>query len=296
MKVLLTGSNGFLGRNIIGTLFTKDILTLSRSNADICADLAAGVPDVPNVDLVIHSAGKAHVVPSSLKESEEFYRVNVNGTRNLLLSLQKCTNTPRYFVFISSVAVYGATEGAQISEDHPLNAADPYGQSKIEAEAIIQDWCRAHSVECSILRLPLIAGLNPPGNLKAMIKGIKMGYYCNVGGGRARRSIVLADDIAKVIPVVAPIGGVYNLTDGVHPSLFTLSSIIAGQLGKRTPYNIPMWVASAIAKFGDIFGAGMPINSTKLKKMTSDLTFDDSKARRQLGWNPTPVLDRFSAL
>ncbi|MBC7915293.1 MAG: hypothetical protein H7Y07_14350 [Pyrinomonadaceae bacterium] len=44
---------------------------------------------------------------------------------------------------------------------------------------------------------------------------------------------------------------------------------------------------------GDILGKRAPINSVKLKKITSDLTFDDSKAREILGWNPTPVLKGF---
>ena len=57
--------------------------------------------------------------------------------------------------------------------------------------------------------------------------------------------------------------------------------------------HMPMWLARIIAKFGDLLGTKAPLNTNKLKKITSDLTFDDSKARETFGWNPTHVLEAF---
>jgi nucleoside-diphosphate-sugar epimerase len=163
----------------------------------------------------------------------------------------------------------------------------------VEAEMIIQEWCKKNNVICAILRLPLIAGPNPPGNLKSMINGIKKGYYFNIAGGKAKKSMVLAEDVAKIIPVAARVGGIYNLTDGHHPSFSELSMLIAKQSGKSTPFNIPMWLAKLMAKTGDLIGPKAPVNSDKLIKITSDLTFDDSKARQYLGWKPISVLKGF---
>jgi nucleoside-diphosphate-sugar epimerase len=105
--------------------------------------------------------------------------------------------------------------------------------------------------------------------------------------------VVLAEDVARFIVKVAEIGGIYNLTDGYHPSFAELSSHISIQLGKGKPMNMPFGLAMIVAKFGDLLGSKAPLNTNKLKKITSDLTFDDSKAREAFGWNPTRVLDGF---
>jgi nucleoside-diphosphate-sugar epimerase len=295
MKILLTGASGFLGKSIVTELNKFHIDTIGRAKGDkIKFDLTSSqIPlIVDQYDVVIHVAGKAHCIPKTKDAIHEFFNVNVKGTSNFLKGLENC-NLLKSFVFISSVAVYGLETGTMISEDYPLLAKDPYGKSKIEAEQLVYDWCKANGIICTILRSPLIAGPNPPGNLRVMIDGIKRGYYFNIAGGKAKKSIVLAKEIAKIIPVAANIGGIYNLTDGYHPNFLELSQLVAKQLGKSNPLNIPMWMAKLMAKVGDLIGSKAPINSDKLIKITSDLTFDDSKATQVLGWKPTPVLIGF---
>lgn len=243
-------------------------------------------------EYIIHSAGKAHSIPKTEIEKSEFFNVNVNGTKKLLVGLSK-NKLPKYFVLISSVSVYGLATGVNINEEQLLNAKDPYGQSKMQAEQLVIEWCKEHNVLYTILRLPLLVGENPPGNLGAIINGIKKGYYFNITDGSAKKSMVLAEDVAKNIFKVAEIGGIYNLTDGYHPSFSELSNHISIQLGKEKPMNMPLWLARIIAKFGDLLGSKVPLNTNKLKKITSNLTFDDSKAREAFGWNPTPVLEGF---
>lgn len=297
MKVLLTGASGFLGTIITQTLNQEglDIITLARTGATINVDLANSIPQLRKFNLVIHSAGKAHSVPKTESEKIEFHEVNVVGTNNLLKGLEKY-DLPEQFVFISSVSVYGQESGLNINEEFPLQALDAYGLSKIEAENLVEAWCKKHNVVCTILRLPLLVGKNPPGNLGAMIKAIDKGYYFNIGGGIARKSMVLAQDVAAFILKIAVIGGTYNLTDGVHPDFNELSSVIAKQKNKRTPYNLPLFIAKMICFVGDMLGDRAPINSLKLKKITSDLTFDDSKARKTVGWKSEGVLDWFKML
>jgi nucleoside-diphosphate-sugar epimerase len=291
--ILLTGSSGFLGKIILAQLKEDRIKTLNRHNADYVVSLNSEIPVFKEqFQIVIHSAGKAHSVPGSEAQKKEFFDVNVNGTLNLLKGL-KNSALPKSFIFISSVSVFGLETGVLITEDYSLLANDPYGKSKIEAERLVSDWCKKNHVICTILRLPLIAGPNPPGNLKSMINGIKRGYYFNIDGGKAKKSIVLAEDVAKIIPVAAAIGGTYNLTDRYHPNFSELSQLMARQLGKSPSLNIPLWMAKLIAKAGDLLGAKAPINSGKLAKITSDLTFDDSKAQQLLGWKPKPVLHGF---
>lgn len=294
--ILLTGSNGFLGNVILKYLSSekKEVFTLSKKNANLNIDLSLEQPTFNHsFTLVIHAAGKAHSVPRSILENQEFFNVNLNGTKNLLNGLMLTKHLPKAFVYISSVSVYNKEMGDLINENTPLLASDPYGKSKIAAEKLISEWCLNQNIICTILRLPLIAGPNSPGNLGAMIKGIKKGYYFNIDNGKAKKSIVLAEDIANIILKASEIGGIFNLTDGYHPSFKELSTHIAKELNKNEPRNIHSLLAIAFALIGDIIGKKAPINSNKLKKITSNLTFDDSKARKLLGWNPTSVLEGF---
>ena len=294
MKILLTGSNGFLGKYIYNTLSSEySVLTLSRSYSDFNIDLSVEIPSFSySFDCVIHSAGLAHINFKSIDQSKLFFQVNVLGTINLLKSLE-AKSLPKYFVFISSVSVYGLSEGIEIDENYPLNASDPYGLSKIEAEKIILNWCAEKNIICTILRLPLIVGENPPGNLGAMINAIKSRKYFNVSNGRARRSMVLASDVASFIIRASTIGGIFNLTDGYNPTFLELSSQIGAKFSKKINFPIPYSFAKIIALIGDLFGELIPFNTKSLSKVTSTLIFDDSKARELFNWNPTSVLSFF---
>lgn len=292
MEILVTGANGFLGKAIVKELSKENsIFGLSRSSGAYQVALEDEVPNFEEeFELVVHAAGKAHSVPKTELEKIEFHKVNVIGTEHLLNGLEK-SGVPKQFVFISSVAVYGQELGIGINEEHQLEAKDAYGFSKIEAEALVMCWCKKHNVICTILRLPLLVGKNPPGNLGAMIKAIDKGYYFNIGGGKARKSMVLVEDVAAFIPRVALVGGKYNLTDGFHPNFRELSIVISKQKNKKKPINLPLVVVQGMGLVGDLLGNRAPINSHKVQKITSDLTFDDAKARKQLRWNPHPVLE-----
>ncbi|MRX67929.1 Nucleoside-diphosphate-sugar epimerase [Flavobacterium resistens] len=291
MNILLTGANGFLGKSISeGTHADNHIKTLSRTAGDYKISLEKEIPVFKeSFDLVIHAAGKAHVVPKTELEKKQFYDVNVVGTLNLLKGLEKGASLPKQFVLISSVAVYGKDFGVNIDEEHPLMASDAYGLSKIEAEKAVLNWCEKNKIVCTILRLPLLVGKNPPGNLGAMIKAIDKGFYFNIDKGKARKSMILVDDVTSFIFIAASVGGIYNLTDNVHPSFDELSKALSTN-GKRY-LSLPLILAKVIGKIGDLLGNRAPVNTSKVKKITSNLTFDDSKAKQLFDWKPKPVLE-----
>ena len=294
MKTLITGSSGFLGKIIKESLKDYSIYDLNRNSGNYRCSLEKEIPDFKErFDLIIHAAGKAHSVPKTELEKELFNEVNYIGTQNLLNALDK-RGFPKYFIFISSVSVYGLDSGELINEEKSLLANDPYGLSKIKSEILVENWCEENNIICTILRLPLLVGKDAPGNLGAMVRSIKKGYYFNIGGGRAKKSMVLALDVAKIIPKVAEIGGVYNLTDGLHPNFNQLSEVIALSYNKKKPRNLPLFAAKIMGKIGDLLGSFSPINSSKVKKINSDLTFDDEKARKLLQWKPQSVIEFIS--
>lgn len=294
-KLLFTGGTGFLGYNVMPLLQEQyEVTTCGISSDDmIKANLASEVPVLGgHYDLVLHACGKAHSVPKTEIEKKVFFDVNYQGTVNLCAALEK-VGVPKALVFISSVAVYGCEHGDLISEDHPLNGKTPYAKSKRMAEEYLTDWCGKNGVVLGILRPSLLAGKNAPGNLGAMVEGIQRGFYMNIAGGKVRKSILMAEDIARLLPLVADKGGTYNVCDTCQPSFGEISMSVARQLGKRKPFNIPYWMAWCMAKVGDLIGVRAPINSYKLEKMTQSLTFSNDKARRELGWEPLDVLENY---
>ena len=294
-RLLLTGANGFLGRNILPLLKKEgyDISILDIAHADIEVNLSKEIPRFgQKYDIVLHTAGKAHVVPKIETEKQAFFDVNYQGTVNLCKALEQL-ELPKSFIFISTVAVYGRETGENITEDYPLNGDTPYALSKIQAEQYLMKWCEKNQIILSILRPSLIAGSNPPGNLGAMIRGIKSGFYLNIDGGKAKKSVLMVQDIANLVPLLAEKGGIYNVCDDEQPSFGQIAELISKQLGKRKPFSIPYFVAKAMAICGDLLGNKAPINSDKLAKIIQSHTFSNKKAKENLGWQPINVLDNF---
>lgn len=294
-KLLFTGGTGFLGKNVMPLLKERyDVTTCGITPDDmIKANFVSDIPELPEkYDIVLHACGKAHVVPKTDAEKKAFFDVNYQGTVNLCKGLEK-VGLPKALVFISTVAVYGCDFGDMITEDHSLDGETPYAKSKIMAEEYLTEWCNNHNVVLGILRPSLLAGKNAPGNLGSMVKGVKKGYYMNIAGGKVIKSILMADDIARILPLVAEKGGVYNVCDTFQPTFGQISESVAKQLGKGKPINIPYWMAWCMAKVGDLLGNKSPINSYKLEKMTKSLTFSNEKARKELGWEPLDVLENY---
>ena len=294
-KLLYTGGTGFLGFNtkpILDQMY--EVTTIGITDRDVIkANFAKEVPQLScRYDIVLHAAGKAHINPKSQKEIQSFYDINYQGTVNLCKALEN-VGVPKSFIFISTCGVYGIDNGNYVTEDYPLAGEEPYQKSKIMAEEFLTKWCEEHSVILGILRPSLMAGKNAPGNLGAMVNGIKTGKYLSINHGKARKSLLMAEDIANLVPLVAVRGGVYNVCDDEHPSFGQLEELIAKQLGKHKPISIPYWFAKCIALFGDVVGSWFPLNSKRLAKIVESDTISNEKAKRELGWQPMSVMKNY---
>jgi GlcNAc-P-P-Und epimerase len=300
MKILLTGSTGFIGREINKVLKSNhDMITLGRKNCDIVTDLSVEEPKLKDsYDRVIHNAGLAHQFNTDSKEYEsKMYETNFHGTTRLLNALTLSKKLPSEFIFISSVSVYGLQNGKLIDEKKQLLANDPYGKSKILAENAIIEWGIKHNVSTTILRLPLVIGENPPGNLGKMINGIRKYRYLSIGKAQAKKSMLLVYDLVNLLNREKIPAGVFNLTDGYNPSFKELERAIASKYGVLFILNLPLFFVTILAKIGDAFKAlkllNFPINTLTLNKITQDLTFSDKKAADILNWKPTKILDYY---
>lgn len=137
MKVLITGQNGFTGRYLRAELAAHghDVVGLQSDLTD-ANGLAEEMQRV-QPDWVAHLAGIAFVGHG---EANDFYRVNLMGTRNLLAALAGCGRRPACVLLASSANVYGNSTAGALREDAPPNPANDYAVSKLAMEHMARLW------------------------------------------------------------------------------------------------------------------------------------------------------------
>ena len=296
--ILLTGHTGFLGRNLAKALKVagKQVVGLGRSEvSDIPCDMSISVPDFSllnqpvekesaistnhdthRLELVIHAAGLAHKVPKTEEEKNAFFQVNVEGTRNLLDGLNASGIIPKQLLFISTIALYGdPMDEAKSVPPYPNRSEaeglvlSPYAWSKWEAERLIEDWCEKNGCNGLIWRLPLIVGDNAPGNLGAMEKAIRKGYYFRIGDSyrRFRFFVEMLDLERRLVGLTGQETGTYNVFSG-KKSYGEFEDEFAAKYGKSIK-SIPVTLVRFIAKIGDLV-PGFPLNTYRLKKLLGE--------------------------
>jgi len=137
LKVLITGLNGFTGRYLHAELAAHghDVVGLQSDLTD-ATGLAEEMQRV-QPDWVAHLAGIAFVGHG---EANDFYRVNLMGTRNLLAALAGCGRRPACVLLASSANVYGNSTAGVLREDAPPNPANDYAVSKLAMEHMARLW------------------------------------------------------------------------------------------------------------------------------------------------------------
>jgi UDP-glucose 4-epimerase len=153
-RVLITGASGFIGSYLVKHLKGLDIKTLSLQNAN-------WQQHDFDVDVIIHCAGIAHA-STSIPDSQ-YHEVNCELTKALL---QKAIESKvSQFIFLSTALVFGEGHVGEIQLNSPLNPQNAYAKSKVCAEVALQSTTQ---ISMCILRLPLVLGPEPKGNVKAL--------------------------------------------------------------------------------------------------------------------------------
>jgi len=198
MKILLTGSTGFLGKELTPVLEQAghDLWHLVRSPKgfarEICWDFCSRLPmDVPRVDGVIHLAAKAYFGSDLDKEQ---YAVNVLSAGHLA---KYAHENGALLIFSSGVIVHGNV--SLIGKETPLNPLNHYAMTKLLAEELIKTW----SDDYCILRIGGIYGLDGPTHL-GLNRSISEAFYHKTvpvlrGSGQGRRNYILVSDLARWI-------------------------------------------------------------------------------------------------
>jgi len=99
--------------------------------------------------------------------------------------------------------------------------------------------------------------------------------------------------VCKLIELASHVGGIYNAADSSNPTLHELEDAIASELGCRIHAKMPMPLLRTAAFIGDLLGKHSPLTTRRLRKLSSTLTYSNSKACRELCWEPSDSLSNY---
>lgn len=300
MKILITGSHGFVGINLAKAL-AKDntIYGLGTNNNQqdgveknfTWENLRART--LPEVDAIIHLAGKAHDTKNKSK-ADVYFQVNTELTKKIFdYFLQSEAKT---FVFFSSIkaAADHMTEDSPITEDIKCAPFGPYGESKIAAENYIRekfDFTNNCDKRVYIMRPCMIHGPGNKGNLNLLYNVVRHKIPYPLGAFENRRSYLSIDNLIFIIQnaLTQDINsGIYNLADDESISTNTLIEVISDTLGiKRRIWNVPKFFIHPIAFLGGFLH--LPLNNERLNKLTENYIVSNQKIKQAIGVNKLPI-------
>jgi nucleoside-diphosphate-sugar epimerase len=296
-RILITGANGFVGRQLCRSLVRKGlgVKAAVRRTETAPAEEIDYIPvgdigpdtdwseALDGVNLVVHLAGRAHIGrENSANPRAEYERINTLGT--MRLAQQAAAAQVRRFLFLSSVKVNGeATHDQSFAENDPPAPQDFYAVSKWQAEEGLIRLHRQGELPVVIIRPPLVYGPGVRANFLQLIRWVDSGLPLPLGKIKNKRSLVgvrnLIDFITVCLQDPSAAGEIFLVSDHEDLSTADLVQRIGGFLG-RPPYllPIPYQFMSILAR---ILGKKETFN-----KLCHSLQVNVEKSRQVLHWTP----------
>ena len=303
MKILITGIHGFVGSNLVAslkehhTLYGLDIISPVKDGIEKTfswKDLEEGY--IPEVDAIIHLAGKAHDTKNKA-QAQVYFDINTGLTQKiydyfLLSAAQK-------FIFFSSVkAAADTVPGDVLTEDVVPAPVGPYGESKIKAEEYIlkNEELRMKDEECRrklvfILRPCMIHGPGNKGNLNLLYSVVSKGIPWPLGAFENRRTFTSIDNLCFVIEGILTKdleSGIYHIADDEALSTNELIEVMCETMGRKAHvWKINRGLMEGVATFGTWLH--LPLNKERLRKLTENYVVSNGKIKKALGIEQMPV-------
>lgn len=295
MKILITGVHGFVGTNLVKALSKENLIY----GLDIISPIKDGVKftfswdyldkpgEIPEVDAIIHLAGKAHDTKNKAA-ADVYFKVNTGLTQKIYDYYLK--SSAKKFIFFSTAKAAADKVDGVLTEDVVPSPVGPYGESKIAAEKYIQE----HMVDDKqvyILRPCMIHGPGNKGNLNLLYGVVKKGIPWPLGAFENRRTFTSIENLNFVIEGLLTKDvptGIYNMGDDEALSTNELIEEICKSLGKKAHiWKLPKGLMSGVAKVGGALH--LPLDSERLRKLTENYISSNAKIKKALGVEKMPV-------
>ena len=288
MKILITGIHGFVGSNLVAalkenhTIYGLDIISPIKEGVSYTYgwdDLENGI--VPNVDAIIHLAGKAHDTKNQAA-AEVYFKVNTGLTQKIYDYFLQ-SSASKFIFFSTAKAAADKVEGV-LTEDVTPAPVGPYGESKIKAEEYILSHPNPER-RVYIMRPCMIHGPGNKGNLNLLYNVVKKGIPWPLGAFENRRTFTSIDNLSFVISGLltkdVP-SGIYNMGDDEALSTNELIEVICESLGKKAHiWKLPKKLMNGVAEVGGWLH--LPLNPERLRKLTENYISSNAKIKAALG-------------
>lgn len=279
LNTLITGSSGFVGKNLIESLKENGISTIAFDRQQL-AENPVHLPD--GMDSIVHLAGKAHDL-KKVSNPDEYYEVNFRLTKNLYDAFLK--SKVKKFIFISSVKAAADTVNGLLTEETTPDPQTHYGKSKLMAEAYISAQPLPEGKSFYILRPCMIHGPGNKGNLNLLYTLVKKGIPYPLAAFENKRSFLSVANLSFIIKELLVqngiASGIYNVADDIPQSTNDVITTLAYSLGvKPKLYAVSKPVIRLLAKLGDKIK--LPINTEKLNKLTENYVVSNEKIKTAL--------------
>lgn len=304
--VVVTGGAGFLGGVVVEQLLARGVtdirvvdLTAAASDeraADPRGQIRRFQRDLRRDDLaepfdgartVLHLAACQYHTPVARTTYElPFFEINVEGTKRVLEAAK--AGGARHLVFVSTNMVYGLPRALPLTEKHPLEPFGPYGQSKLEAERLVEA-AQSAALDCAIVRPGLIVGPGRAGVVERVFRWIRQGRpIVMIGDASNRYEIMHVEDVASLVVAAAEHRGfgAYNCASLEVPTMREWIEAVKKAAGSRSPIiGVPgRAVKPLLAVLERVRLA--PLRKDQYLIADVDYYMDASLAKEELGWSP----------
>lgn len=315
MKILITGASGFIGSFIVEEALKRGMETWAAMRSSSSKQflksgdihfIELNLSDQQQLeqqlkghdfDYVVHAAGVTKCL-----DTNDFYRINTEGTKNLVRAIQAVKMPLKKFVYVSSLSVFGAIREQQpYSEILETDTPQPntaYGKSKLASE----EWLDTQKNFPYVVLRP--TGVYGPRERDyfLMAKSIKQHSDFAVGYKQQDITFVYVLDVVQAVFLACEKGQTgrkYFLSDGEVYQSATFSNLIRRELGNPWWIRVtaPIWVLRIVTFFGDIIGhlTGKisALNNDKYHILRQrNWRCDIQPAIEELGYRPEYTLER----
>jgi nucleoside-diphosphate-sugar epimerase len=285
MSIFLTGSSGFVGKNIV-SYFGK-LLPINKYKRGSVINIQE--------HFVIHLAGKAHDLKNT-SNIQEYYVVNTELTKTVFDSFLK--SEAKVFITLSSVKAVADQVENILLEDVIPNPFTHYGKSKLLAEEYIFSQQIPEGKRVYILRPCMIHGPGNKGNLNLLYNLVSKGLPWPLGMFENSRSYLSIENLCFIIREIIERedipSGVYNVADDIPLSTNEVINLIAESNGNKAKvWNISITFIKLLSQVGDFLK--LPLNSERLQKLTESYIVSSAKIKAAIG-KPLPVSSKAGLL
>ncbi|HNW59971.1 MAG TPA: NAD-dependent epimerase/dehydratase family protein [bacterium] len=304
MKVLVTGSNGFIGSALVERLIAAghEVRCLVRRTSDLTwlqglpvEYVEADLNDAQDLGRIVRGAERIYHLAGVTKSRDAagYLQGNYQTTVQLLEACRACGRPDLRFVYVSSQAAAGPSGAAAVEEEDPPRPISLYGRAKLRAEEAVTAYAQEHFA--TIVRPPSVYGPRDR-DIFVYFKAVALGVLLLPGDGGQQISLVHVDDLVDGIILAGETGQargrVYFLSADDPSDWRSFGAAIADALHKKPlVLRVPLFLMPPVAFFsmlgGRVTGKPALLNRDKVAEMRQPgWVCSNARARRELGFRP----------